>query len=336
MGSALDRSGEGPTPLGQPVAAEVTRLLAGPTGLDTSGISIELEELGRNRVVYRVRARATGEPRSVVVKQLDPDAARRNRLVAERWLPGIGLEAAAPTLLGAVAVPDSEAVWHIYEDVDGIVLKERQSNRQCVSAAVELIADLHTRAAGHRIIGECRREGGNLGIDYFTSNVRDAVNLLEALRPPAVRPSRQQVGLRDGLRRRLEGLLADTPRRARLMAEAGGAETMLHGDLWTINILVADAGNRLGVRLVDWDNAGAGPICYDLSTFLYRFERAERRWVLDAYRKAVARAGWCLPPVSELNVLCDTAECARYANRIFAELSEIEQWFEALEPLLDE
>jgi hypothetical protein len=63
----------------------------------------------------------------------------------------------------------------------------------------------------------------------------------------------------------------------------------------------------------------------------------------------VARAGWRLAPASELNVLFDTAECARYAYRMswpasailengaewgFAELTEIDRWFEALQPAI--
>jgi thiamine kinase-like enzyme len=136
------------------------------------------------------------------------------------------------------------------------------------------------------------------------------------------------------------------------MAEAGGPDTMLHGDLWTTNLLIVDTDGRAAARLIDWDHVGAGPICYDLSTFLYRFARPQRGWVLDAYREAVARAaGWRLPPVAALNLLCDTAECARYANRIiwpaiallqygaawgFTELAAIDRWFEALEPVLDD
>jgi hypothetical protein len=316
MGCALDRIDHALAFLGPQVAAEVSRLISEASCLDTAQVSIDLEQLARKHMVYRVCAAVNGEPRLMVVKRLDPDVAHRNRLVAERWLPAIGLEAAAPRLLGAVATSRVEFVWHIYEDLGGIALNERHSDRECVSGAVDLIAELHTQAAGHPFICECRRDGRDHGIHYFSTNVSDALNLLGALRPPAVRLSRQQAGVRDQLRRRLEQLLADAPRRARLMAEAGGPETMLHGDLWTTNVIVVDAEDRVSVRLIDWDHAGAGPICYDLSTFLYRFERAQRPWILNRYRKAVARAGWRLPPVPELNVLCDTAECARYARRV--------------------
>jgi aminoglycoside phosphotransferase (APT) family kinase protein len=97
--------------------------------------------------------------------------------------------------------------------------------------------------------------------------------------------------------------------------------------------------------LVDWDRVGVGPFAYDLSTLLFRFPLEERAGVLDAYRRAVARAGWSLPPAVDLNVMCETAELARYANRViwpalalvgeqaawgFPELAEVERWFEVL------
>src|SRR5881296_1393123 len=99
-------------------------------------------------------------------------------------------------------------------------------------------------------------------------------------------------------------------------------------------------------RLVDWDKVGVGPFSYDLSTFLFRFPPAERPWVLEYYRKAVTRAGWRLAPARELQLLFDTAERARYANRLiwpalallqeradwgFPELAEVERWFQALD-----
>jgi len=90
-------------------------------------------------------------------------------------------------------------------------------------------------------------------------------------------------------------------------------------------------------------------VSYDVSTFLYRFPRRERTWILEAYGRAVGHAHWCLPPARDLNVLFETAEYARYANRViwpavallqegaawgWEQLAEIERWFDALEPAL--
>ena len=84
--------------------------------------------------------------------------------------------------------------------------------------------------------------------------------------------------------------------RAQVLAALGGPETLLHGDLWPTNVIVLPDGDAVRVRLIDWDEAAAGPIGFDLSTFLLRFDPSHRRWILDIYRQAVDRlAGWELP-----------------------------------------
>lgn len=333
-----------------PVAAEIERVLGPSVGVGPAGDAIELQGLRRKHRVYRARARGEGAGRSIIVKRLHPRAAQRNRLVTTRWLPWIGLESLAPALLGSAAAPGVEWVWQIYEDVGGIPLAELAADRETVAATVDLVAELHTRAVGHPVLAECRRYGEDFGLHHFTANVGDARTALDALRPPVVRPSTEQADVRDRLLGRLDRLLADVPRRARLMAEAAGPDTMLHGDLWISNVLVTRDGGGIRVRLIDWDHAGAGPASYDLSTLLLRFPAAERGWMLDRYRDAVARAGWRLPAVPVLNALFDTAECARCADRIiwpaialleggdwgWVELAAIEGWFAALEPALPE
>jgi len=114
-------------------------------------------------------------------------------------------------------------------------------------------------------------------------------------------------------------------------------------------VFVIPSANGLRARLIDWDHAAVGPASYDLSTFLLRFPSQHRLWVLDLYRQAVADAGWRLPGERELNLLFETHEYARIANRIIwpaialvmdgaewgAEaLAEIDGWFEQFEPVL--
>ena len=169
--NSVDRISEALAPLSQAVAVKVRRLLVDSSCLDTAQVSIYLEELARKRKVYRVCTAVNGEPRSLVVKRLDPAVAQRNRLVAERWLPGIGLDAAAPRLLCSVAARDAKWIWHIYEDVNGVALSERHADSECVSAAVDLIAELHTRAAGHPFISECRRNGRDHGVQIGRAHV---------------------------------------------------------------------------------------------------------------------------------------------------------------------
>jgi hypothetical protein len=333
---------------GLPGLAEVRRLLGDLLG--GPGAAGRLED--RRRLapeVYRLRFKVGGQVESFVVKRLEPGAARRNQLLAGRWLPALGLGESGPPYRGAGAEPDGRCVWHVYDDLGDQFLDERAPDPESVGAAVELIARLHTRSAGHRLLPECRLHGGDLGAAFYAASVRDAARSLEALRPPAVHLSPEQSALRDRLLGRLEVLLREEPRRAQLVREFGGPEALLHGDLWPKNVLVAPRGGRIQARLIDWDRAGVGPVSYDLSTFLGRFPAAVRPWILDRYRQEVGRSGWRLPPVRVLNLLFETAEYARLANCIIwralavwegpaewavHELASLEEWLGAVQPLI--
>jgi thiamine kinase-like enzyme len=316
--------------------------------------------------VFRLRFAVNGQNRSVVIKRLKPEIARRNELVAKRWLPAIGLNDCGAPLLGSVADRGGICVWHVYDDLGQHELDPHEPDRERVAAAVELIARMHTRFAGHPLLGEVRLHGGDMGIHFYESNVRDAIYALEAWQTGA-----PQKDLRTRLLQRLYKLHGELPQRAQALAECGGPETLLHGDLWAINVFVipAEAGSRRGeepensalapnppphpsgcdARLIDWDHAAVGPASYDLSTFLMRFPLQHRAWVLELYRQAVAEAGWRLPGDRELNFLFETHEYARFANRIIwpaialvtdrtewgvEALAEIEDWFAQFEPVL--
>ncbi|MGE5801049.1 MAG: aminoglycoside phosphotransferase family protein [Gemmatimonadota bacterium] len=294
--------------------------------------------------VYRLGLARGGAPwRSVVVKRLDSAVAQRSRLAAERWLPALGLADGCARLLGVAAEARGDVVWHVYEDLGDETIAAR-SDPDRVAAAVDLVARLHTRAAGHAVLPDVRRYCADLGIGYFAANLRDAIRALEALHDSRTDASGPHAGLVGRLLTRLRGLLADLDRRAAVFAGAGGPDTLLHGDLWTTNAFVVSTPAGPRACLVDWDRLGVGPFAYDLSTLLFRFPLVERTAVIDAYRRAVARAGWSLPATADLALMCETAELARYANRViwpalalvdeqaawgFTELAEVERWFEA-------
>jgi hypothetical protein len=269
-------------------------------------------------------------------------------LVVNRWLPAVGLGPIGPILLGQAAEASGEHVWHVYEDHGEFGLADGTPAPERVEAAVKTIAELHVRFAGHALLGECRLWGGDLGIHFHTSSVQDALRAVSALRPPAVR-SPEDLALRDRLLRRLEGLLAEAPRRAELVAEHGGPETLLHGDLWTANVFVLPGPGGLTVRLIDWDHASVGPVSYDFSTFLYRFPAQERARILDSYRRSASEGGIRVPAPEIWNQLYETEELGRIANRLiwpalallrgdgtwgWEALREVERWFKVLEPLL--
>src|SRR5262249_18074365 len=143
----------------------------------------------------------------------------------------------------------------------------------------------------------------------------DAIAAVAALQPPRLSPGPEQAALRERLLRRLRRLQAEGPEHERVLA-AGGPHTFLHGDLWTTNTFVQQVEGAGHVRLIDWDHAGVGPAAYDLSTFLLRFPRERRAWVLECYRDAMGNAGWRMPGVRELNLLFETFEFGRCANRL--------------------
>jgi aminoglycoside phosphotransferase (APT) family kinase protein len=295
--------------------------------------------------VYRLQFDARAPWSSLVVKRLEPAVAQRTRLLAQRWLPALGLDGVCPRLLGGAADRRGEVVWLVQEDLGDETLAAR-ATRERVDAAVRLVAELHARAARHAVLPDVRRVCGSLGMAYFTANVGDAIAALEALQAAGAPAPPSHAGLTERLLARLRTLLADAPRRARVFERAAGPDTLLHGDLWTINIFVRATAERPQVCLVDWDRMGVGPFSYDLSTLLLRFPAEQRPGMLETYRDAAARAGWQLGPLADLELLFDTAERARYANRViwpavallqeraawgFPELAEVERWFEALD-----
>ena len=295
--------------------------------------------------VYRLQFDGRAPWSSVVVKRMEPAVAQRTRLLATRWLPALGLEHACPRLLGTVADRRGEVVWHIHEDLGDDTLAARPAP-ELVEVAARQVAELHARAARHAVLPDVRRFGPGLGLQYFTTNVRDAIAALEALLGAGIQSPSSHAGLPERLLARLRALLADAPRRAAVFERAAGPDTLLHGDLWTINMFVKGTAERPQLRLVDWDRVDVGPFTYDLSTFLFRFPAELRPRILDVYRDATPRGGWQLGAPEELEVLFDTAERARYANRViwpavallreraawgFPELAEVERWFQTLD-----
>lgn len=301
------------------------------------------------RGVYRLRFEGNGGGRSLIVKRLDPEIAKRNSLVSERWLPGVGLGPNGPIVLGSAAERNCRCVWQIYEDLGDWGLKESNPKPETVKPVMELIAKLHARFAGHPWLAECRLWGGELGTHFYSTSVRDAIVSLDRLQPPHVELSAERASVRERLLRRLHKLLGGLPSRLQMVQDFGGPETMLHGDLWPQNAFVIPTQEGVRVRLIDWDHAGAGPLIYDLSTFLSRFPAEDRQWILDAYLQAPERPPWKVPSNKDLNLLFETAEYARLAYCViwpaieagdsqvawaFDKLAETDEWFECVEPLL--
>lgn len=312
--------------------------------------------LGSDRFKSRVR-RLRAETsdfrrRSVVVKQLDPVAARRNRRVAERWLPAVGLESLGPGLLACAADPKGERFWQIYQDWGNAGLDGDPNDRRRVRAAVRAVANLHLRFANHPVLGECRLAGGDLGRAFYGGNARDALRAVEALASTGVVLPERTLAACERLKAHLQGMLDEESERAQALEELGGPETLVHGDLWLTNVFVLPADDRLRVRLIDWDHVGVARFPYDLSTLLIRFPVSQRSHALACYEEFLAAHGWLLPATDALNGLFDTAERSRIASHVvwpalallrndaalrdwaLDALDEVCGWFEELAPVL--
>ncbi len=337
------------TEANEPGAAELSEVLGDVVHLPPASGPVEVERIKPR--VYRMRLGTNGTRQAFVLKRLDPWLARRTELVARRWLPAFGLGDRCAGLVATAADRRGEWVWHVYEDLGDGAVDPGCPDSSRVAAVMELLAALHTRAARHPLVPECRRYCGGLGAGYFVTSVRDAIAVLEELAPPRLDPTLEQRALRDGLLSRLSRLREELPRRVRLLENLGGPDTLLHGDPWPANTSVAANGHGPVARLIGWEHAAVGPASYDISTFLYRFPKCERPWILEAYRCAVTRADWYLPPARDLNAMFETMEYARLANRViwpavalleeqapwgWRKLAEVESWFDSLESALPE
>jgi ATP-binding cassette, subfamily B, bacterial len=302
------------------------------------------------RSVHRLCFDAGAGPERVIAKRLSARRARVNRLVAERWLPAAGLGWACPQPRGTLPDPGGHGAWQVYDDLGGRPLDRAGCDPREVEPVVELLAELHARFAAHPVLGEAREAGEELGMTFFDREVSRCTRILEPIGSTGSPLSEERAELRERLLERMKRLGSERAERALALRTEGGPDTLLHGDLWPANLLILERSGELEARLIDWDHAGVGPLAYDLSTLLYRLPPQRRRSVLAAYREAAARRDRRLPPDLSLELLFETAECARYACCLadaalaaargerwgFQQMGEIETWFAALEPVLAE
>jgi aminoglycoside phosphotransferase len=342
--------------LGSPELTETLNELvrdAGGTG------RVVAEQLSGSRV-HRLRVETADGVRSFIVKRFSrANSAQRNQMVARRWFPAVGLADAVPDLLGIAAERSGRRVWHIYEDLGDCALAADSSGRartrifrsdpDRIEPAVAVIARIHARFAGHPMLAECRLYGDDFGSHFFRSAVTDAIRGLDALLALKQERAPAWTDLLHRLLAKMQELRRQQTERTEALARAGGPETLLHGDLWPINVMVSQDEGTRRARLIDWDHAGVGPVTYDLSTFLTHFPREDRQWILDRYLRCMAERGVQFPAGTNWNFLFNTAELSRLAITVawealsaidhpadwaFEELELVEQWFGLLEPIL--
>lgn len=305
-----------------------------------SGRLIQQERI-KSRV-FRLHFELEDQLLTLILKCMEARVAQRTELVARRWLPAVDLKVAGPPLLTSVGTPDGQFVWHIFSDLGPCSLAEDMDNLPGIAAAVRCIADIHNRFIDHPYMAEFRLYGGDLGIHFVESNLRDAILTLETIaKDPKTEENNWSVV--DRLLERVSVIMGELPSRLKMIKELSGPETFLHGDLWPNNVFVLSDGQ---VRLIDWDRAGAGPIAYDLSTFMLRFPSTQRYELMELYREAAQSMRWKIPAYKDLNMIFETFEFARYACLMIwpaialwesgaawalEQLEEVERWFQAWE-----
>jgi hypothetical protein len=300
--------------------------------------------------VYRLHFELESKPLVLILKHMEARIARRTELVAARWLPAVGLVHGGPPLLTSVGTPDGQSVWHIYSDLGSCSLADAMDRAESVTAAARFIAELHQRFIDHPYLPEFRLYGGDLGVHFVESNLKDAMLTLETITKHQDTKEGNWTVVNQ-LLNHLSVIMGELPSRLRIVRELSGPETLLHGDLWPSNMFVSSEGQ---VRLIDWDRAAAGPLAYDISTFILRFPPQQRAALMELYREAVQPSGWEIPAYKDLNILFETFEFARYACQIIwpaialwesgaawalEQLEEIERWFhvwEAVFPTLED
>src|SRR2546428_6569966 len=131
----------------EPGAAELSRAVAEAL-LDSAAGDEGPAELERVKShVYRVRIGSNGRARSVVLKRFDPWLARRNELVARRWLPAIGLGDRCPHLLATAADRRGAWAWRVSGEPGAGAGGARDPDPAPVTGGVDPIAGPPNRAA---------------------------------------------------------------------------------------------------------------------------------------------------------------------------------------------
>ena len=201
-----------------------------------------------------------------------------------------GLRAAAAGRRGGSRA--ASGAWQVYDDLPGRPLSTEQPVEARGGGGDR--GD-RPRAHGLRRASHCCLNAGSGRRSWhgllFGERPRRGSVALRSLDFDRHRPG--AIAARDALLARMGDLAQEESERAEVLAAAGGPETLLHGDLWPTNAIVLSNGDGVRVRLIDWDEAAAGPSWFDVSTFLLRFDPSHRPWILDAYRRAVDRlADW--------------------------------------------
>jgi hypothetical protein len=297
-------------------------------------------EVDRHRLgdhVWRVHFGAGSPRRTVIAKLLSPEVSAAIELLARRWLPAVGLAEVGAPLVRVVPATDG-MMWHLYADVGDRHLGS-PFDHDHVRAFTVAVARIHTSFSSHRLLPEIKGRTRDLRASAHGSTLQDVDRALRRPRPT----SSDRAALLDRLSVRFGRFLDEAPHRVTELRDLGGEDTLLHGDLWPKNGLIARSPGGLRARLVDWDRAGVGSVVYDVSTLLARLPSDVRAPVLGWYSASAGPIARALSSRDDLNQLAETCERTRLAEWTYwrlaaldspaaewawGELARVEPWLE--------
>jgi len=239
------------------------------TSFPLEELDLTLEDGAELRLIFKDLAWAAPDDEARLAKPdflYDP---RREPAVYASVLAPRGL---GPRYYGAAIDPDAERYWLFVERVDGRELYQ-VGDLELWQAVAGWLGEMHTKLADDL---EDHVERGRL-IEYDESYYRCWIERAEEFAAAPGQPrSRSEavawIAARYGPI--LEGLLS-LPR------------TVVHGEFYASNILVAGVAPALRVCPVDWELAGVGPGLVDLAALVSGdWGEEQREAIVSAYREA--------------------------------------------------
>lgn len=285
------------------VAAVRRRPMARASSWWMESLTVELDDGGALEVVFKDLGREAPGSAARLAKPARVRDPARELWVYRHVLEPLGLD--TPRCLGMVSEPAAGRYWLFLESVAGAPLWESPLGPTWTATA-RWLARFHARTiAAGTCSGPLIRHGARFHRGWF----RRAVALAHVRAGGGGREETRA-------RRRLEGLATISEvHLAAARAVPGLARGLVHGEFYPSNVLVVPP-TPFGVRPVDWEMAGRGPLMLDLAALTAgRFTPDERAALLDAYYGEARRCDLVLPDPGRLRhelVLCRLLQAVQW------------------------
>jgi hypothetical protein len=243
------------------------------TSFPLEELDAELEDGARLRIGFKQLDRHGLDEQAGLAKPGFLHDPGREPAVYEAVLPRAAL--GPPRHYGSVVDPAAERHWLFIEWVEGRELYQ-VGELELWCAAARWLAEMHA-SLGDDL--ELHAERGRL-IDYDAAHYRRWMD--RALEFAATPPRRSDAASLEWLAERYEPVIE---------ALLSMPKTVIHGEFYASNVLVAEGPAGTRVAPVDWELAAAAPGAVDLAALVSgNWPEADREQIVAAYRSAAAPA----------------------------------------------